>query len=52
VSENKLIRIIIRLETRKGTEGRRNVHNEAMHSLFSSKNVMRMNKSKRMKLGI
>ena len=47
--ENKLMSTAFGYGRRKVNEGWRKVHNEAINNLFSSQNVIRMNKSKRMK---
>jgi hypothetical protein len=46
--ENKLMSMAFGYGRRNVNEGWRKVHNEAINNLFSSRNVIRMNKSKRM----
>jgi hypothetical protein len=49
VFENRVLRIIFGLETDEVTGGLRKLHNEKLHSLYSSPNIIRMIKSRRMR---
>jgi hypothetical protein len=49
VFENRVLRRIFGLERNEVTGGLRNLHNEELHSLYSSPGVIRMRKSRRMR---
>jgi hypothetical protein len=49
VFENRVLRRILGLKTDEVTGGWRNQHNEELHNLYSSPNIIRMNKSMNMR---
>jgi hypothetical protein len=50
VFDNRVLRIIVRPKKGDVTGGRRNLHNEELHNLYSSTNVIRQIKSRRIRL--
>jgi hypothetical protein len=48
VSENRVLRKIFGQERDEVTEGWKKLHNEELHNLYSSPNIIRMMKSRRM----
>jgi hypothetical protein len=49
VFENKVLRRVFRPKRDEVTGGRRKLHNEVLHDLFSSPSIIRIIKSRRMK---
>jgi hypothetical protein len=49
VIENRVLKIIFAPKRDEGTGGWRKLHNEELHNLYSSSNIIRMMKSKRMR---
>jgi hypothetical protein len=50
VFENRMLRTIFGLKRDEVIRGWRKLHNEAFHKLYSSPNIIRMIKSRRMRL--
>jgi hypothetical protein len=48
VSKNRVLRRISGLKRREVAGGWRRLHNEELHNLFASPNIIRLNKSRRM----
>jgi hypothetical protein len=49
VFENRMLRRIFRMKTDEVTGGWRKLHNEELHNLYSSPNIIRIIRSRRMR---
>jgi hypothetical protein len=49
VFENRVLRIILKPKTDEVTGGRKKLHNQELHNLYSSPNIIRTIKSSRMR---
>jgi hypothetical protein len=49
VSENRVLRRIFRLKRRELAGGWRRLHNEELHNMYASQNIVRVMKSRRMR---